>query len=193
ARLYSLAPRHLDAGIDYCSNRGLERDRLYLLAFRARVALDQGSWEQAAAGAAAVIRVPRTSITARIVALSVLGLLRARRGDPGQWEALDEAWALAEPTTELPRLAPVVTARAEAAWLEGDRAAVAEATDAVLSLAQERKWGWLARDLVLWRWRAGLEHTLPPGASDSALAAEDWSELGCPYEAALALADADEE
>jgi DNA-binding CsgD family transcriptional regulator len=201
ARLYSLATRHLDAGIDYCSNRGLERDRLYLLAFRARVALDQGSWEQAAASAAAVIRVPRTSITPRIVSLSVLGLLRARRGDPGQWEALDEAWALAEPTTELPRLAPVVTARAEAAWLEGDRAAVAEATDAVLPLAQERKWGWLVRDLVLWRRRAGIEQTRPPGASDSnwlelacdsALAAEDWSELGCPYEAALALADADE-
>jgi DNA-binding CsgD family transcriptional regulator/tetratricopeptide (TPR) repeat protein len=200
ARLYSLASRHLDAGIDYCSDRGLERDRLYLLAFRARVALDEGRWEQAANSAAAVIRVPRTSITPRIVALSVLGLLRARRGDPGQWEALDEAWALAEPTGELPRLVPVVTARAEAAWLEGDRDAVAEATDAVLLLALERNWGSLVRNLVLWRRRAALEE--PPGATDRnrlqladdwALAAERWRELGCPYEAALALADANEE
>jgi DNA-binding CsgD family transcriptional regulator len=200
AGLYSLASRHLDAGINYCSDRGLERDRLYLLAFRARVALDQGRWEQAGDSAAAVIRVPRTSITPRIVALSVLGLLRARRGDPGQWEALDEAWALAEPTGELPRLAPVVTARAEAAWLKGDRDAIAEASDAVLPLALERDWGSLVRDLVLWRRRAGLEE--PPGATDPnrlqpagdwALAAERWRELGCPYEAALALADADEE
>ncbi|HET6642719.1 MAG TPA: AAA family ATPase [Gaiellaceae bacterium] len=196
ARLYSLANRHLDAGIDYCSDRGLERDRLYLLAFRARMALDQGRWEQAADNAAAVIRVPRTSITPRIVALSVLGLLRARRGDPGQWQALDEAWALAEPTGELPRLAPVVTARAEAAWLEGDRDGVAEATDAVLPLALERDWRLLVSDLLLWRRRAGVEQTEPPDATDPgdwALAAERWRELGCPYEAALALADADEE
>ena len=202
ARLYSLASRHLDAGIDYCSDRGLERDRLYLLAFRARVALDQGRWEQAADSAGAVVRVPRTSITPRIVALSVLGLLRARRGDPGQWEALEEAWALAEPTGELPRLAPVVTARAEAAWLEGNPEAVAQATDAVLPLALERNWAFLVDDLVVWRRRAGLEWTEPPGATDPsrlelagdwALAAERWRELGCPYEAALALADADED
>lgn len=202
ARLYGLANRYLDVGIDYCSERGLERDRLYLLAFRARVALDQGRWAQAADSAAAVIRVPRTSITPRIVALTVLGLLRARRGDPGQWEALDEALALAEPTGEPSRLAPVVTARAEAAWLEGDREGVARAADAVLPLALEREWRWLVCDLALWRRRAGLperamgEVAEPYAlelAGEWALAAERWHELGCPYEAALALADADEE
>jgi DNA-binding CsgD family transcriptional regulator len=132
----------------------------------------------------------------------VLGLVRARRGDPGQWAPLDEAWALAEPTRELPRLRTAAVARAEAAWLEGDREAVAEATDAVMPLALERNSGPLAGELADWRRRAGLDHELPAGAAgphalqlagDWAGAAERWRELGCLYEAALALADADEE
>jgi DNA-binding CsgD family transcriptional regulator len=201
-RRYGLATRHLQAGIDYCSDRGLERDRLYLLASRARVELDQGRWQEASDSAAAVLGIPRTSITPRIFALVVLGLVRARRGDPGQWTPLEEAWALAEPTRELPRRAPVAAARAEAAWLEGDRAAVASATEGVLPLAVERKWGSLAGELAGWRRRVGLGSEVPAEvaepyalqlAGDWALAAERWRELGCPYEAALALADAEEE
>jgi len=202
ARRYGLAIRHLQAGIDYCSDRGLERDRLYLLASRARLELDQGRWEEASDSAAAVLGISRTSITPRIFALVVRGLVRARRGDPGQWAPLEEAWALAEPTRELPRLAPVAAARAEAAWLEGDRDAVASATESILPLAVERKWGWLAGELAVWRRRAGLGGEIPDTVvepyvlqlgGDWSRAAERWRELGCPYEAALALADAEEE
>ena len=128
SRQYTAATSYVRAGLDYCSNHGLERDRVYLLAFRARLELDQAPWAEATHSAMDVLRIPRTSITSRIFALVVLGLIRARRGDPGQWAPLEEAWALAAPTRELPRLAPVAAARAEAAWLEGDRDAVAEAT-----------------------------------------------------------------
>ena len=52
ARRYGLATRYLQAGIDYCGDRGLERDRLYLLAYRGRLELDQGRWEEASDSAA---------------------------------------------------------------------------------------------------------------------------------------------
>jgi tetratricopeptide (TPR) repeat protein len=107
SRRQGAASRYLEAGIEYCSERGLELFRLYLLASQARLQLHQGRWAEAAESAAAVLRVQRTSITPRIVSLVVLGLVRARRGDPGQWEPLDEAWRLAEPTGELTRLGPV--------------------------------------------------------------------------------------
>src|SRR5204863_3521252 len=97
--------------------------------------LDQGRWSQAADSAESVLRIPRTSTTPRIASLVVLGLVRARRGEPGQWEALDEAWALAEPTGELPRLGHVAAARTEAAWLEGDRDRAGEASEGALRLA----------------------------------------------------------
>jgi DNA-binding CsgD family transcriptional regulator len=193
---------YLEPGIAYCSERGLELFRLYLLAFRARSELNQGRWSEAADSAASVLRVPRTSTTPRIVSLVVLALVRARRGDPELWPLLDEAWTLAEPTGELPRLGPVAAARAEAAWLEGDRDAVAAATEAALPLALERKAAFLIGELADWRRRAGLDGDIPAGAAEPyelqlagewARAAELWRALGCPYEAALALADADEE
>jgi DNA-binding CsgD family transcriptional regulator/tetratricopeptide (TPR) repeat protein len=202
ARRHSAATRHLEAGIAYCGERGLELFRLYLLAFRARLELDQGRWSEAGDSAASVLGIPRTSTTPRIVSLVVLGLLRARRGDPGHREALQEAWTLAEPTGELPRLGPVAAARAEVAWLEGNRDAVDEATKGALALAIERNSPWPIGELAVWRRRAGLDGDSPAEAAEPyALelagnwrrAAELWRELGCPYEAALALVDADEE
>jgi DNA-binding CsgD family transcriptional regulator/tetratricopeptide (TPR) repeat protein len=201
SRSHAVANTHAEPGIAYCSERGLELSGLYLVAYRARLELDQGRWPEAADSAAAVLRIPRTSTTPRILALVVLGLLRARRGDPGQWPALDEAWALAEPTGELARLGPVAAARAEAAWLEGDPALVGEATEGALRLALERKSPWLIGELAVWRRRAGLGGEIPTGAAEPyalelagqrTRAAARWRKLGCPYEAALALGDADE-
>jgi ATP/maltotriose-dependent transcriptional regulator MalT len=202
SRHHSVAHMYVEPGIAYCSERGLELFRLYLLAYRARLELDQGRWSEAADSAASVLRIPRMSTTPRIVALVVLALVRARRGDPEVWPLLDEAWTLAEPTGELPRLGPVAAARAEAAWLEGDRDAVAAATEAALPLALGRKAGLLIGELAEWRRRAGLDEHAPAGASEPyalqlagewARAAELWREIGCHYEAALALADADKE
>jgi DNA-binding CsgD family transcriptional regulator len=198
----ALATRYVDAGLDYCTDHGLELFRLYLLSSRARLELHRGSWDDAADAAAAVVRIHRTSISPRIVALTVLGQIRARRGDPGQWTALDEAWSLAEPTCELTRLGMVAAARGEAAWLEGDRDAVAKLTESALQLALDRKAGSLIGELAQWRRRAGIDEPTPAGvaepyasqlAGDWERAAELWSQLGSPYEAALALADADEE
>jgi DNA-binding CsgD family transcriptional regulator len=201
-RSHARATHYLTRALDYCGDHGLELYRLYLLELRARSLLDQGRWTAAADSASLVQQVPRTSITPRIVALVVLGLVRARRGDPGHREALDEARGLAEPSGELERIAPVATARAEAAWLAGNVEAVAGETDAALELALARGVpGWIG-ELLCVRRRAGLHDPLPTRvarpyalqlAGDWKGAAALWSELGCPYEEALALADADDE
>ena len=70
------------------------------------------------------------------------------------------------------------------------------------SSPKQRGAGWLIGELAYWRWRAGVEEEIPPGAAEPyALqiagewrrAADLWAELGCPYEHALALADADDD
>jgi DNA-binding CsgD family transcriptional regulator/tetratricopeptide (TPR) repeat protein len=198
-RSHAFAGRYIQDGLDYCGEHGLDLFRLYLLAYRARSELDQGRWTEAVESAGLVLRVPRTSTTPRILALVTLGLVRARRGDPGPWAPLDEALALAEPTGELQRIAPVVAARAEASWLEGKHQVIAEATEVAFDLAARRLASWPIGELAYWRWRAGVREETPPGAVEPyalqiagewTRAAELWGEIGCPYEAALALADA---
>ena len=110
---------------------------------------------------------------------------------------------MAHPTFELTRIAQIDAARAEAAWLAGDRDAVAQITDAALALAVDRRDSWAAGELTYWRHRAGIQDELPAGlvaepyrlsiSGDWARAAERWRQIGCPYETALALADADDE
>jgi DNA-binding CsgD family transcriptional regulator len=205
-RAHSLAESYLEAGIDYCTEHDLGSWRPYLVALRCELQLEQGRWDDAADSAAVVLAgiegAGRGTGPATVIALATLGRLRARRGDPEQWAPLDDALALAEPSGELIRLAPVAAARAEAAWLEGRPEEAAKATEAAFELAQRRGDGWPIGELAYWRWRAGIEEETPPGAAepyalqiagDWRRAADLWAELGCPYEAALALADADDD
>jgi DNA-binding CsgD family transcriptional regulator/tetratricopeptide (TPR) repeat protein len=202
-RRFDLADVHLALGLEYCRERGLDTWRLYLFACRARLELQRGRWDEAADSAALVLRDPRSATFARGLALTTLGLVRVRRGDPEQSTPLSEEQAIAQPTQELARIGPVAAARAEAAWLVGDYATVEQETDAALSLALKRQSSWLVGELSYWRWLAGVHDDVPRRAAAGpyalsiagkwTAAAEQWREIGCPYEAALALADADDE
>ncbi|HXH88602.1 MAG TPA: AAA family ATPase [Gaiellaceae bacterium] len=201
ARMYGAARDAVEAGLQLVGERGYILWRLYLLAYRARIELEQGCWTEAAETAGLILQERWISTLPRTVALTVLGLVRARRGDPGSRESLEEAWALAVGTGEPERMAPVAAARAEAAWLETRREAAVEATSTAYELALERSVPRFVGELAVWRRRAGAVDPPPPDAAephalelagDWARAAARWYELGCPYEAALALADGDE-
>jgi DNA-binding CsgD family transcriptional regulator len=201
-RSYATVDPHLAAGLEYCEERGLDLWRLYLLVYRAWSDLDRGAWDTAAATAAVVLQDPRKAFVPRIWALSVLGLVRARRGDPEVWPLLDEAMELAGPTGELQRIGPAAAAWAEAAWLEGRFDAIAESTGEALDLAARRNSAWIGGELAVWRRLAGVDEAPPTEvaepfaralAGDWAGAATLWTELGCPYEAALALGEAEGE
>ncbi|MFZ0090899.1 MAG: hypothetical protein WAL63_15420 [Solirubrobacteraceae bacterium] len=125
------------------------------------------------------------------------------RGVPQVWPPLDEALSLADRREELQASQPVAAARAEAAWLDGEHDGVDSATAAALSLARLRRSRWVVAELAAWRRRAGIDDRLADGetagpyaleiAADWSLAAARWRELGCPYDAALALGSADDE
>src|SRR5262249_46818190 len=123
-RRYDLLGR-VETGIEWCDEHGLDLWRLYLLAYRARMDLDRGRWDEAADAASFVLTHRRTAVLLKILALTVLGLVRARRGDPDHRRLLDEALELTEVAGELQHVAPVAVARGEIAWLEGDFDAVA--------------------------------------------------------------------
>jgi DNA-binding CsgD family transcriptional regulator len=198
-REYEIAAPYVRDGLDYCSTRDYDVWRYYLLSWQSKIELAHGRWTEAAQTAS--ICLGEKCPFARIHALQALGLVRARRGDPDAWAPLDEAVSLAEPRNELQWLAPVAIARAEAAWLEGRNEAAISETELAYDHARRLDASWLA-GLSYWRWRAGADEPTPSVGEepyrlemegDWAGASERWAEMGCRYEAALALIDADDD
>jgi DNA-binding CsgD family transcriptional regulator len=116
------------------------------------------------------------------------------------WPVLDEARSLIV-GDELQYRAPVILARAEAAWLEGRRPDLDE-LDGALAAATERRAAWLVGELAWWRHLAGtcepVVGAIDPYAGQlsgdgAGAAARMWSRLGCPYDAALALIESTDE
>ena len=173
----------------------------YAQAWLACVHLYRGRWDEVAP--LARIAVASGNRISEITGLIALGRVRARRGDPGAFDALDEALELARPGGHLQRLGHVHAARAEAAWLAGDAERAAEEARAAYPLALEKRHLWFAGELAYWqRQAAALEGATPDWiaepyrlqlAGDARAAAEAWQARLCPYEAARALADADDE
>ncbi len=184
----------------YAGERGQERLVLYTQAWQSFTLLRLGRWDEAVDVAERVAGRPGVSATARLTALAALGTIRARRGDPGVREALDLARDLADPTLSLQRTAPVYAARAEAAWLAGNRLQTQVEARSVYALALEKQHPWFAGELAYWLKRAGGTVEAQPWmalpwrahiSADWRAAAEAWRSLGCPYEQARALADGD--
>jgi DNA-binding CsgD family transcriptional regulator len=192
--------RHVELGLAFCEEHGLAVSARYLLAARAWVELERGTWNRAADTVSLVLtqECALSCLQARVV----LALLRARRGDPDPWTPLAEADAVARQTGHLWWLGQVAAARAEAAWLAGRPDEVAAVTEDAYRLALRVQAPWSSGELALWRRRAGIEEESPPLAAepfrlqlagDWRGAAAWWRQSGCRYEAALALADAGDE
>ena len=196
----------LERAIAYAAAHDFDYAGRYALAWLGRIRFEQGRWAEAAAIAADAIGDGASSPISPMVALVVRGRVRARRGLPDARAPLEEAWAIAQRTNDLQRTWPAIAGIAEAAWLEAwsadetDR--VAGKLGAVLDDARRLQLPWAIGELAFWLDRLGRgpvdasRAATPFAASltgDPRGAAEAWEAIGCPYEAAWALADTDEE
>ncbi|MEV7342036.1 AAA family ATPase [Streptomyces sp. NPDC093544] len=136
-------------------------------------------------------------VPARCPALTVLGRVRVRRGRSGGDELLTQAWEIAVRSSELQRTGPVAAARAESAWLRGDRPAVTAAADTTFSEACRLDAAAHRAELGYWLAKAG--QSVPADSSEHPYALQTaghwreaalaWQTAGCPYEHAAALAE----
>jgi DNA-binding CsgD family transcriptional regulator len=195
------ADRWLERAIPFAVEHDLDFRHGYLLATRAHLRARQGLWDAAEAESRQLLRQPMVSPVTRIVALTALGQVLARRGAPDAAATLEVALALAERNGKLMRLGPVRAARVEAALLEDDRERARGEARALRDLVLERGTRWQRGELAWLLWQAG-ERDVPTDdlagpfalqiAGDFAGAAAAWRELGCPYEEARALAESDD-
>jgi DNA-binding CsgD family transcriptional regulator/tetratricopeptide (TPR) repeat protein len=185
-RRYDEAVPALEEAMALAELHELGARQRYSQAWLGRCLLELGRWDEAAALLEPLVGSARTEAISRVTALTALGRLRARRGDPGAGALLDAALAAALPTAQLQRIWPVAAARAEAAWLSGSLDAELPLLHDTHALAAAVDYPWAADDLAGWLRRAG-EPVAHSGRTPST--PEEWRAVGCPFEEALALGD----
>jgi DNA-binding CsgD family transcriptional regulator len=201
-RRHQLAGRWFEEGLAYCAEHELETMRQYLLAWRARSLLDQGRWSEAEEVATDVSQRTQTADVRQFQAITVLGRLLSRRGDPRADAYLSDAMKLTAADQSRNWYFGVSAAIAEAAWYAGDLERARLEAERGQASAEGRWDPWLAGELAYWIWRtSGGKETAAAVAEPYALqiagdwrrAASRWQQIGCPFEAAQALAQSHEE
>lgn len=196
------AVRHFERGIAFCADRDLDLPLRHIQALLARVHVDLGAWDQARRLATAVVSIDTVPPGTRIYALLAAGRMRARLGEPGAASLLDAALAIAADSRSISLLGPTHAARAEAAWLAGDRQRAAAEARAAYDPAIERDGHWSLPEAAYWRW-AGGDLAVPPAVAAGpfamqmrgqwAAAATAWDQRGFRYDGARARLDSNDE
>ncbi|MGA8257743.1 MAG: LuxR C-terminal-related transcriptional regulator, partial [Nocardioides sp.] len=197
-RSYGAALEALDQLDELCDRYDQNYASAYGRAWRARILLELGRWDDALAASMEVDAGPATTPVARLTSLGVIARLRIRRGDPRPEEAL----AATDDTSrmELQHRWPALCAHAELHWLHGRLEAGRACLDEAHAAAQLTDSAWARGEIGVWRWRLGAD----PGPTEFMAepcrlevegdwdgAATAWRHLGCPYEEALALLGGD--
>lgn len=201
SRQYPAGQHWLEEGLEYTTARDLDTYTIYLQGWQAQLYFSTGRWSEAETFALEALRLSQDQTITLLPAVIALAHLKVRQGDLAAEPLLGQAHALALPTHELQRHGPVAAARAEAAWLRGDTEQIPAIAEVGYTLALSRDDPWILGEIAYWMWRAGvggipLERVTRPYAlmirGDWRAAAQEWAQIGCPYERALALAEGDE-
>ncbi len=198
---YDLAEKMLNEGIRYCEERDLYAWSAYMLSWKARLLLEKGKWEEAAAVAETLLGTIISPPT-RNTALVVLAQIKLRKGEEDALPLLEEAKSIAFATAEIQRIAPVLTAFLEFEWITGKQKLLPAEIDQAVSLVLKTDNHLENSAFMFWLWKARHKETGDFQLQEdyrllkqnrTLEAAACWKKLGCPYESALALATGDDE
>ena len=200
-RRFAEAQTAFTEGIAYCEDHDISTYGTYLRGEQALVLERSGQWDQATAVCERLLAMTASPAN-RLTPLISLARIRARRGDGQVWECLDEATAGVIGSEHVQYICFVRLARAEAHWLGGRNDLARQEAEHAAAVAG-RCIAWDRGAVTAWLRRTGSGLPPPPGqlpgpyqrelAGQAEEAAREWVAIGCPYDAALALADSAEE
>ena len=183
-------------GLRYAEDRNLTMRYVCVTAVLADSELKRGRWDDAIASAWCIRQRAGTVAVGHIPALTTIGTIQMRRGEPDAHATLLAAMQLAERTGELTLIAPVALALTEEAWLRGDLPGARDLIRGLFDRSGQPLTTQHRGHLIAWAVRLGEEHEAlagTPGHVASQIngrwqeAADAWHALGRPYERALAL------
>lgn len=204
-RRYANLFEYLDEGIKAAIARDNRPLEAYLHGIRALALTDLGRIQEAIAEVELVHYGPYPRGIGRFTVAHSLARARIRTGIPEDG-VLDDLRAMPTSQRDLMRRAPLAVVDAEAFWLALPRPGALERLRAAFDVAvRSQGQKWLLADTALWLKILGepfeipaeqMSRLQPPYRAHLAdawsEAAAAWSELGCPYEQAIALSMGDE-
>jgi len=201
-RKLEIARKYFAKGIEHCNIKDLDIHKSFMMGEISKISLDVGNWDEAVEKAEMVLKQKNANIIDKIIPLSVIGIVRARRNDPGALIALDEAVSLSVHSGEFPDNLVAKITKAEAYWLLNKfDLIVNEIKTSYLNVIDSNN-TWKIGELAFWLWKGGRLSKPPDNIAKPYLlqingdwkgAADEWKKLGCPYQEALALADGNED
>jgi len=199
AKDFELAERLLAEGIAFAARHDLDSSTQYLLGRQAQLRMEQGRLKEAETIAQGVIGMERLPVVMHLPALTVLGRVRMRMGQPDGEQILLRALDEGLPTGEPQRIFPVRIALAEAAWLKEDSEAARRQLKALSDIELSGLRSWDVGELAAWWMRCDMPGEVPTRLDDlptawalelagqPAEASREWMRLGLPYEAGIVL------
>ncbi len=200
-RLFVDAEAFFTDGVTYCDDHDITTYGIFLRSEWTSVLERTGRWDEVASLSAELLVRGGPSPVIRLCPLNRLGALRARRGEPEAWTYLNEAIRYADAAGEPQGIVPIRLHRAEACWLDGDSTGAVREAELADDVAADSD-SWERGAVAVWLRRTGSAR--PPRGQlaapyqaeidgQFAEAARLWTELGCRYEAGLALLGAADE
>jgi DNA-binding CsgD family transcriptional regulator/Tfp pilus assembly protein PilF len=199
AKDFELAERILADGIAFAAKHDLDASAHMLAGRQAQLRMEQGRLAEADAIAAGVLGLGGLALAGKLPTLIVLAKTRLRLGKPDGATLLLEAMQDALATQEQQHLVPARLGMIEAAWLAGNPGAARSELEAMTRLHLDGLDSWDLGAMAVWWRRCAMAEPFPrPDArlakprqaelgGDCIAAADEWTRLGLPYEAALAL------
>ncbi|MEZ5774670.1 MAG: AAA family ATPase [Hyphomicrobiaceae bacterium] len=196
---FALAERLFADGIAFDTQHDLDSWTHYLIGRQAHMRIDQGRFHEAETISRGILAIERLTLIMRLPALIVRGKAALRLGRPDTSQVLGEALRDALATGEQQYIVPARLSIVERAWLGGDESTAHGELAALARLNVEGFDPWELGELAVWWQRCRMPQPFPPVvkepaapraaeiAGDPSAAAEAWTALGMPYEAALSL------
>jgi DNA-binding CsgD family transcriptional regulator/tetratricopeptide (TPR) repeat protein len=200
-RDYAKADPYFHDGVAYCEDHDLGTYFNCLRGIRTSTLERLGRWDESAGLAEAILATVASPVN-RMIPMTSLAMIAARRGDPGVWPHLDAAMTAADGSLGEAYIGAVRLARAEARWLESDLTAARKEAELAADAFTDATDPWLNGEIAVWLRRTGSPRTPQRELAEPyrlqltgnhRAAAELFDALGCPYDAALALLDAPDE
>ncbi len=196
------ASKYFIEGTEYFNEKDLYVYGLCMAGHHAHLKLYMGQWDEAVEMLNVIFRSDNIPEANKIVPLFVVGIIRARRGDPGAENLLEKSYELSLTIREPDKMVVTLAAKAEAFWLNNKLSDLVKELETQYSRILKTNNPWTIGILAYWLWKAGRLIKIPDKIAKPYLlqikgdwkpAAKLWEDLKSPYEQAMALSEGDHE